>query len=842
MKYFLISTHTNQNVSTTESAIKQFTDILYEVADRSLRNRKVIKKKSIRQKWFDLSCAKLGRECKQLGRKLQKNINDMALRAAFFTTRKKYKQLLRKTKREFKAAIINKLENCYEKNPSEYWKLVDQLKGIHGNTQRNDAIPPNTWYSYFKGLLSTPPDISNSEHERRILRELDKLEKQKCFNELNFKIDESEIIQVLKKLKPGKAVASDGIANEMLRAGAVSFSGPLTCILNKIFTSGMYPKKWGEGVITAIYKAGKMSLPENYRGITICSNLAKVYSSVLNSRLVKFIEDRKIRAKEQIGFIKKARTADHMFVLKSLIDKYTKPKAGKLFACFVDFSKAFDTVWWQGLYFKLLKLGIAGNFFKTIKNMYSSMTSCVKTSAGLSPPFGMSQGVRQGEVLSPTLFNLYINDLPHAITKGSCDLVNLGGESILCLMYADDIVLLSTSRVGLQKSLNNLYNYCNDWKLKVNMSKTKAIIFNKSGRLMSQKLDFGQTTVECVKSYKYLGIDFDNRGSFTSAVENLRIKAMKACFKLKTIIGSNNLSPKVALGLFNTLVKPIALYGCEVWGPSLCANSIAKTLSHFESLPTEKVQLSFARFILGVNRHTTTAAVRGELGLFPIALSAMKCLSSYKGHIMQAEDDTLLASARNSLSISNVQSTNQSNWWAPVERHFSEMGDQGENSNLFLSYYENEYRLKWQTAMQTNEGKLRSYALFKHNFAYENYLDIVSNIKHRNALTRLRTSSHNLMIETGRYIRPKIPISDRLCVTCKEIEDECHFLIQCRIFHEERNHLFTTIEKLCPLFSNLNPTNKMLYLLAAEGETIKETAKFCHTAMEKRKNIIRPIS
>jgi hypothetical protein len=184
------------------------------------------------------------------------------------------------------------------------------------------------------------------------------------------------------------------------------------------------------------------------------------------------------------------------------------------------------------------------------------------------------------------------------------------------------------------------------------MSKTKAILFNKSGRLMSQNLDFSQHTVECVKSYKYLGIDFDNRGSFTSAAEKLRTKAMKAYFKLKMIIGTNNLSPKVALGLFNTLVKPIVLYGCEVCGPSLCANSIAKIFSNFDSLPTEKVQLSFACFILGINRHSTMAAVTGELGLFPIALSAMKCLFNYKGHIMQAGDDTLLASARNSLSKS----------------------------------------------------------------------------------------------------------------------------------------------------------------------------------------------
>ena len=136
-----------------------------------------------------------------------------------------------------------------------------------------------------------------------------------------------------------------------------------------IFTQGNYPIKWTEGIISAIFKNGDPSNPENYRGITLCSNLSKLFSSIRNNRLVKFLQEHNLSSVEQIGLKKKARTADHLFVLKSILDSHLG-KGKQIFACFVDFRKAFDTVWWNGLFYKILKTGIRGNFYDILKSMY----------------------------------------------------------------------------------------------------------------------------------------------------------------------------------------------------------------------------------------------------------------------------------------------------------------------------------------------------------------------------------------------------------------------------------------------------------------------------------------
>ena len=108
-----------------------------------------------------------------------------------------------------------------------------------------------------------------------------------------------------------------------------------------------------------------------YRGITICNSIGKVFNSILNNRLDKCLVENNIIHENQIGFSKKSRTSDHIFVLKCIIEKYLKTDTKKLFVCFVDFHKAFDTVIHPGIRYKLVRNGINGLFYKIICNMYS---------------------------------------------------------------------------------------------------------------------------------------------------------------------------------------------------------------------------------------------------------------------------------------------------------------------------------------------------------------------------------------------------------------------------------------------------------------------------------------
>ena len=122
---------------------------------------------------------------------------------------------------------------------------------------------------------------------------------------------------------------------------------------------------------------------------------------------------------------------------------------------------------------KLLKLGIRGSFFGIIRSMYSDCKSCIKNGGLLSNTFSCLSGVRQGDVMSPNLFNIYINDLP-SIFYGDNDSPKLQDLYVHCLMYADDLVLMSLSEVGLQNKLNKLDEYCREWGLEVNTKKLRS--------------------------------------------------------------------------------------------------------------------------------------------------------------------------------------------------------------------------------------------------------------------------------------------------------------------------------------------------------------------------------
>ena len=155
-------------------------------------------------------------------------------------------------------------------------------------------------------------------------------------------------------LKCGKATGLDKISSEMIKASVNVLLSVYEKLFNAILRSGIYPTSWHDSYICPIYKSGSRSDSSNYRGIAITNILGKVFSIILNNKLEKFITSNKLIDDTQIGFKKNCRTSDHMFILQTLIDKYVKKLKSPLYVCFVDFRKAYDSVWRQALMFKLL--------------------------------------------------------------------------------------------------------------------------------------------------------------------------------------------------------------------------------------------------------------------------------------------------------------------------------------------------------------------------------------------------------------------------------------------------------------------------------------------------------
>ncbi len=132
--------------------------------------------------------------------------------------------------------------------------------------------------------------------------------------------------------------------------------------------------------------------------------------------------------------------------------------------------------------------------------MYKNVTACIKCENGLTPKFCTKMGTRQGCNLSPTLFNIYVNDLIELLHK-TCDLIDLGNVRLNSLMYADDLIVMARSGTGLQKCLNIIHYYCKKWKLDINSNKTKIIVFNKRPAFVTSNHHIGGCSIEVVRSY-----------------------------------------------------------------------------------------------------------------------------------------------------------------------------------------------------------------------------------------------------------------------------------------------------------------------------------------------------
>ena len=177
------------------------------------------------------------------------------------------------------------------------------------------------------------------------------------------------------------------------------------------------------------------------------SVLGKVFCSIINTRIQTFLNTNKIINKSQIGFLPKHRAADHLYTLQTLISNHAhnKPRR-KIFACFVDFKKAFDSVWHKGLFYKLIQSGVGGQVYDIIiKNIHSDTQCCIKIDTKRTEYFKQSMGVKQGCSLSPTLFNVYINELATKLHNSTTPGLSEDQE-IKRLMYADDLVILAPTK------------------------------------------------------------------------------------------------------------------------------------------------------------------------------------------------------------------------------------------------------------------------------------------------------------------------------------------------------------------------------------------------------------
>ena len=466
------------------------------------------------------------------------------------TACKQYKIQIKKAFREHQNSIIKKIRCLKSSDPKQYWKLLFEKE----DKTRQNNVALNDFKEHFSNL-------NTDETSEEVTFNLTSHDNDDTILNSPFSVD--EVKKCIHKLKSNKCPGPDNIINEFLKYSPQNILELYTDIFNVILKCGVVPHQWCIGYIRPLYKnKGDPNDPNYYRGITITSCLGELFTTLINSRLGKFVEDMELIGPEQAGSRSGYSTVDHIFVLNSLIDFYLFCKK-RLYACFIDYRKAFDSIQGQQLWMKLCNLEIQGQLFDVIYDMYKKVKSCVSYGGQCSVFFPCERE----DNLSPLLFNIFLSDPKlylvnkynglsniHDIATDIMDDNLVSYLKIYVFLYADDTILLAESPEELQTALNSMNLYCNDWNLKINVSKTKVIIFCRGKIRKHHHFYLGDKLLKICSDYLYLGVKFNNKGKFSKAQQEVFDKGNRAMFSILKRSRQLNLPIDLQFHLSNAIV------------------------------------------------------------------------------------------------------------------------------------------------------------------------------------------------------------------------------------------------------------------------------------------------
>ena len=744
--------------------------------------------------WFSNRCRKLKRLKRNHGRLLDKNKKRPAEELRSST--RQYNKAKRSAISRFKNDIILSMKNKLLKNPKEWWKSLKKLSPLHNSNPDlgNSGISGNEWLRHFRNLLAP-----NTGEELMCLGPDDQsgdvkgVKQNYDFFHLNKGISNVEVEGAVKKLAEGKSTYFDSIDNTIIKCVQRAHPEFLAKLFSLILASEIFPSEWAKAYLSPLHKKGPKNSPENYRGIAISACLGKVYNSILNARLSIFMKLSGFFNDLQIGFMKGRRIADHVLVLQTLMAQ-AKRRRRSLFACFVDLKQAYDRVDRRKLYNKLITKGAPDKIVKSIMAQYGKVEYCVLKPGGRTGFFKTSMGLKQGDTMSPLLFNFFIMDLlPELYKSGQAP--HLNGVKIPALLYADDAILLSESKAGLQGGLICLWNYCNANGLTVNTDKTKVMVLWSNAPKDISKLNilYGDSILDQVERFVYLGVEIRSNGKLHTDESPMLMKANRAQFKLSQTV--YNLAFDTVLWLHERMVDPIISHGCEVWGPIGKGRKI-KEFGIYESLRDEgkselvgeKIRMRFLRLRTGVPKYSASLAVRGETGFRPIYPVVFARGLDYLALVEKEPRNSLLGCAL--VVEKELWAEGHDGWYGGLRAVLDNFNVRNPTvTRAWSSILKKDYDSNWNKHLWSNRAGVKSLSLFRELKPVVGLADYLKGPyeQHKKFTTRLRLAGHGLPVETGRHT--KTIKACRICQWCDagEIGDEFH-LMRCSKLANERSH------------------------------------------------------
>ena len=624
-------------------------------------------------------------------------------------------------------------------NDNESKKLWEKINW-KGDTSKNILQPP-----IFEDMVACFEDLYTSEVDDT--EKISKLETETYEPSLDDPITATEMDDAMNQMKNG------GYDHriEMFKLIKKVASPLILIFLNALFFVA-YPIKLAISLLSAIPKIGDLSICKNYRGIQMLPALAVLYDRVLALRLTAWMCVRSV----QSAFQKGKSTLHQLFVLRLLIE-LAKKNDITLYIGFFDLAKAFDKVSRYQMLKKLIARGVGNCMLQALKRLYM-YTYCVLSFCNeYSDKFRTTSGIRQGAASSALLFIGFIDDLVEYL-EARCQPEPFI-DMLHCLLHADDTTIISTDRDLFIFKCNAMLDYFSENELKLNLSKSGYFIINGKAKDVKDTLILKNGNLD-KSTIKYLGMKFSDTGKIKEDIDiNIGSKRPNITIKFTNFCRKNFLSPLfVKLRVLNSCVTSSLLYGSEVWAES--------KVPKLESLYRQGLKIA-----LSVRNNVCNEIVYIETGENPLELRITQQQLKFWSSIME-----LMNSNPNHYISKLVIATEDT----PYIKYYKQITQQYTNAEKYAEEF-------GRNLKSTRESKIRAAAAADEASRLGTYFTINPTLCQPNfdgklefqrvLITKYRTGSHNLRIESGRT--PYIAREERLCICNGDIQTINHVLLQC---------------------------------------------------------------
>ena len=392
-------------------------------------------------------------------------------------------------------------------------------------------------------------------------------------------VTREEVEHAVNKLKNGKAAGSDEIAAEVVKGGGQAMIDWLWELLREVWKTKQVPQEWKNATLIPLHKKDR-KVCDNYRGIALLSIPGKVLSLILLERLQAIIDPQLLES--QCGFRKGRGTIDQIWLTRQIVERAAEyGTAAHL--CYVDLTKAYDSVDRNALIAILKSYRVPCHLIDIIKEMYTDTWCLVKTAEGSSEEFRVESGVRQGCVLSPLLFNCFMDKILRETLEAtpggwSIDYTTTKGlfltyrektpttTDIQNVQYADDLTLVAESREDLQVMVDTLDRVCTKWGMAINGAKTKTMVVGAETDSEQPAITLKDETLEAVETFSYLGSEVGRTARVDGDV-SARLKKAATVYQMwrRKVFRSRSVSRSTKVRVFRVMVMSVLLYGAERW-------------------------------------------------------------------------------------------------------------------------------------------------------------------------------------------------------------------------------------------------------------------------------------